>query len=202
MICIGIDPSLTGTAVCIGNQHGDHKVLRFGSESRGRKVADRTDRFEDLVNRVMQPIENAAAMEHLACICIEGYAHNKNPRVTIELAEYGGILRFHLIEHCRNIWQPVPSQLKKFTSGHGGGKGKTMVISAICRDYGVQFRTDDEYDAFGLYRMALCLAGAVQTKGRAQREVLDALLGIEPTKEEKAQRRAEKRVENLLEKPF
>lgn len=199
MICIGIDPSLTGTAVCIGNGLDYHEVTRFTSEAVGYKVAARTERYEDLVARVMMPIEAVAMVGNtIDAICIEGYAHNKNPRVTIELAEYGGILRFHLIAFCKNIWQPAPTTLKKFCSGRGDGKGKTAVIAALTHSYGVNFRTDDEYDAFGLYRMALCLAGAAEPKGRAQREAIDAVLGVAPTKQEQAQRRAEKRVERLL----
>jgi Holliday junction resolvasome RuvABC endonuclease subunit len=200
LIVVGIDPSLSNTAVCIGpdsNFEYGVDLQSFKSEATGRRLVERTRRFEDLVARVMQPIEQSQPID---VVCIEGYSFMSNNGHSHALAEYGGILRFHLVELCEHIYEVPPMTLKKFVAGKAG-PGKTMVISALCRDHGVHFRTDDEYDAFGLYRMALVLAGGAEAKSRAQREAIDSVLGLKPSKADRAQKRVERLLQGTVEKP-
>src|SRR5688572_7563331 len=96
-ICIGIDPSLSATAVCIGSD-AEHEMHTFKSPPSGRRLVERTRRFEDLVARIMESIETAQRHGKVDVICIEGYAHMANTGHQHALAEFGGILRFHLVE--------------------------------------------------------------------------------------------------------
>jgi Holliday junction resolvasome RuvABC endonuclease subunit len=195
MIVAGIDPSLSCTAVCIGDAER-HDMHAFKSAPEGRRLVERTRRFEDHVAKIMQPLEVLG----VDVICIEGYAHMANTGHQHALAEFGGILRFHLIELTDAVYEVAPMTLKKFCAGKAG-PGKAGVISALTRDYGVGFPTDDCFDAFGLFRMALVLGGGAEPRTRAQREAIDTVLGLEQAK--KAER-SEKRVQRLLteELPF
>jgi Holliday junction resolvasome RuvABC endonuclease subunit len=192
MIVCGIDPSLSCTAVCIGDATM-HEMHAFKSAPQGRRVVERTRRFEDHVAKIMQPLEVAAARGGLDVICIEGYAHMANTGHQHALAEFGGILRFHLVELTDAVYEVAPMTLKKFAAGKAG-PGKAGVISALTRDYGVGFPTDDCFDAFGLFRLALVLGGGAEPRTRAQREVIDTVLGLHRGRgdDDKAQRRIEK----------
>lgn len=187
MIVCGIDLSMSNTAVCLGPPEGPVNIGRYHSEPASRRVVPRIRRFEDLVARIMHPIDRYQP----AVICIEGYAHNANTGNALALAELGGILRFHLVEITDQVFDVAPLTLKKFVLGkvEKGSKGKTPMIARLSRDYDVQFKSDDEYDAFALHRLALCLAGAVEPTSRAQRECMDTVLGVkEKTREEQAEK--------------
>jgi Holliday junction resolvasome RuvABC endonuclease subunit len=172
-----------------------YELHSFSSPPAGDNAIRRTARFEDLVARIMEPLEKMGTFD---VICIEYYAHTKNPKTTIHLAEFGGILRFHLTQIAAQIYEPAPSTLKKFCCG-SGAPGKVGTATALVRDYGVNFGSDDnQYDAFGLYRMALVLAGGAECRTRAQREAIDTVLGLKTkTREE----RSEKALEKLFTNP-
>lgn len=225
---VGIDPSLACTAVCLSvdppchrkpmaewcDKHGErggfmghtcgydgipYAMHTCGSQATERSVIRRIERFEDLVARVMKPIEAAGVAD---VICIEGYAHMANTGHQHALAEFGGILRFHLVEFSAQIYEVPPSTLKKFCCG-SGAPGKVGVAVALSKDYAVNFGGDDNrWDAFGLYRMALVLAGAAEAKTRAQREAIDTVLGLKPSKADKAQRRVERLLSDDHKLPF
>jgi Holliday junction resolvasome RuvABC endonuclease subunit len=193
MIVCGIDPSLSCTAVCLGDADR-YDMLAFKSAPGGRTVVERTRRFEGHVAKIMQPIESAVEkLGGVDVICIEGYAHMSNNAHSHALAEFGGILRFHLVEITEHVYEVAPMTLKKFCAGKAG-PGKAMVVAALTRDYEVGFPTDDAYDAFGLFRLALCLGGFAEPRTRAQRECVDTVLGLPKGRggDDKAQRRVER----------
>jgi Holliday junction resolvasome RuvABC endonuclease subunit len=74
-----------------------------------------------------------------------------------------------------------PSALKKFVTGKGNGD-KTAVIAAIASRYHVEFKTNDEYDAFGLALMAAAYAGEHECTNQIQRDVIEALKNPKPKK--------------------
>lgn len=159
----GIDPSLTNTAVVVGST-GVHDVRTFSSEPRGTHVEARMARCERLVNEIVDFVRDNA----VEVVCIEGYSYGSNMPGHHAIVEYGGLLRYRLVPHCA-IYEVAPSTLKKFATGKGNGS-KVPMISAITKRYGVEFRSDDEYDAFALFRLALCVAGTVEPETLAQAE--------------------------------
>jgi len=50
------------------------------------------------------------------------------------------------------------------------------VVSSLARRYGIDFCTDDEADAFGLYRLGLCLSGQVEPDTKAQAQCVEKVL--------------------------
>lgn len=194
MIVVGIDPSLSNTAVCIGSAEG-YAMQCFHAGKPADSVQGRTARFETLVAQVVEFIEANGPVELVA---IEGYSYGSTGGAAWDRAEYRGILNFHLIELAPHIYEVAPLTLKKFVLGKivkrpkgAPSPGKTPIITRIGQDYGETFTYDDEFDAFALWRLGLCLAGRVEPKNRPQRECVDTLLGVK-SKADPAQRRVER----------
>lgn len=165
-IIVGIDPSLTGTAVCVA---GFDPVL-FASSPIGSDAANRILRYCGLVHAVI------AKVPKLSTVFIEGYSFGSKGGQATDRAEYGGILRYHLCGvamGCEVIEVP-PTSLKKWATGKGNGD-KTPMIAAITKRYGVEFRTNDEYDAYALARLGEQYSGLVEPQNQAQREVIEKL---------------------------
>lgn len=163
---MGIDPSLSGTAVCLMN--GDHQQLmhRFSSKP-AMGVHERMERFTGLVDSVLSTIEKAKPK----LVVIEGYSFASKGAMQLDRIEYGGILRYELDARGYNIVEVPPTQLKKFCCGKGNGD-KTGVIAALTKRYGAEFRTNDEYDAMGLALIGLCLTGLSDPQTSAQKDVI------------------------------
>jgi Holliday junction resolvasome RuvABC endonuclease subunit len=176
---IGIDPSLTGLA--FSNQYilnGKHsaETMRLSSSHIGTSVRDRLTRYSTLIEAVLEHLAPPCSLPSV--IVIEGYSMGSRGSALTGICEFGGLLRYNLSRSYPKaiIYEVAPQTLKKFITGKGGGKGKTEVIACIASKYGEQLKTDDEYDAYGLGRIALCLAGFVEPVTTAQKEVVAKLL--------------------------
>jgi Holliday junction resolvasome RuvABC endonuclease subunit len=171
---IGIDPSLTNTAVCWGGADGAFEMRCFGSKAAGRTVHQRLGRYENLVAQVDALLQGLGPIEG---VFIEGYSMGSKWGRE-EAGEYGGLLRWHLIELTPLVVEVSPSTLKKFTTGtakFGKGQAKDMMIAHLTKRYGVLLNSNDEYDAFGLYRLGLCYAGLVDPATAGQALELDKM---------------------------
>lgn len=171
MIVAGIDPSLSNTAVCSGQDRWDMHC--FGSKPKGRSVKNRMARLESLVVRVHEHLKEVDP----TVIFIEGYSHGSVHQAH-QLGEYGGILRWHLLDITPHIYEVAPMTLKKFVTGSGKGQ-KLGIATEIARKFMVSFETDDAFDAFGLWRMALAAVGEIEPTNQAQRDTIHTVLGCE-----------------------
>lgn len=173
MIC-GIDPSLTGTGVVIGD--GDTWSSRtFTSKPGSDDVLARLARCERLITQTTAWIGS----HDVTCVYIEAYAFSRSNGRQIYSAEFGGILRWNLA--ALRDWRIViveiaPSALKKFVTGKGNAQ-KNMMGAHVSKRWGVLLRNDNEVDAFGLYRLGLCCEGLVRPQTIAQQEVVAKILG-------------------------
>lgn len=187
MTIIAIDPSLTGTAVCRGDAR-DYEIATFGSKNEGDRVADRIARYDELIDRIVTWLSDQT---HYDAIYMEAYSYGSNDARAKFSAEYGGLLRWHLVDlvaDADRVFEVAPMTLKKFCTGKGAG-GKDMVIAHLARRYNVVLKSNDEYDAFGLHRLGLVAEGLVEPDNQAQREAADKVLGIvapKPAKKRKA----------------
>lgn len=167
---MGIDPSLTGMAVCV---LGDDLVVteRFSSSPEGRTVRARIARYTHLTDLVMQVAERHTPR----LVLLEGYSYGSEGSAKLYQAELGGFLRGDLCTLEADILEVAPGTLKKFATGKGVGT-KVAVVAAVALRWGVQFATDDEYDAYALARMARCLAGLEEPANKAQCEACNTVL--------------------------
>lgn len=168
---LGIDPSLTNTAIVRGDEHG-YEVASFGSTNQGDHVAGRIGRYDLLISDVMEWLGERRPQ----AIYLEAYSYGSNDARAKFSAEYGGILRWHLVELTDRILEVAPMTLKKFCTGAGKG-GKDLVIAHLARRYDVVLASNDEFDAFGLFRLGLVAEGLAEPDNQAQREAADKVLG-------------------------
>lgn len=190
MNVIGVDPSLSATAVCIGDGK-THELRVFKSAPQGRDVKRRFERYSALVADIMDYIEPTDP----ACICLEGYSHGSNQGSAHLLFEFGSILRFHLTDICPKVFEVAPTSLKKFVTGKGNCADKSVVAAHCVQRWGVMLDSNDAYDGFSLYRLALCCGGVVDTENNHQQEVVRTVL-LGP--DYRAAEKSEKKMRRLL----
>lgn len=171
MIVCGIDPSLSQTAVVIGSGPKDFKVFSFKSKPLGASPASRVARYDGLVARIMAAI-NANRPDR---IFIEGYAFGAKMAREV-LGEFGGVLRWHLVEIDPLLTEISPMGLKKFVTGKGAGQKDQMMLG-VFRNWGYEPSGNDDADAFGLWKMGLCICGQEQPTNQAQREAVAKVKG-------------------------
>lgn len=193
MKILAIDPSLTNTAAVIGDPFGVLGSECFGSDPRTQSVYHRVLRYRTLVDA----IRRWASWYSPDAVFIEGYAFGANMAMAKFAAEYGGLLRSMLIDLTSDVYEIAPHSLKKFAGGAGKG-GKERVIAGLERQYGVSFKTDDEYDAFGLYRLGLCVLGLAKPIGLPQIEVTEQIRNPMPKVRKPRKRKARKAKEARL----
>lgn len=165
---IGIDPSLTGTAV-VGWVLGEDKpqMVRRLTSKPASTLAGRFRRYGELVRDVL-----GCMVEVPEVICIEGYSMNSK-FAHVAIYEYGAALRSSLLLSCQGcrIAEVPPANLKQFATGKGNA-GKELVAACVAKRWGEIFPTNDETDAYVLARMALVLAGGAECDNEAQRKAI------------------------------
>jgi hypothetical protein len=174
---IGIDPSIAGTCVCLGTSPKNYRMMKFPSKPTGRSLRARVARIEDTVARVMQWIGEAPERvgHPYPMLLIEGYSFGSKQGGEY-LAEYGGLLRFHLVDDF-DAFEVAPTQLKKYITGKGSGK-KELMIAHLAQKHGAIFDSNDHYDAYGLFLMALGAIKAIPVT-KEQQAAIDAVLKTE-----------------------
>lgn len=177
MIVCGIDPSLVRTAVCLSansSSYSDFAVKCFTSKSRGKDARSRLARCEDLVGRICDWIE----LNQPDVICLEGYSYGSQG-ATIDLAEFGGILRWNLLDVIGDdglLYEVAPGTLKKFATGKGNAP-KDQMGAHVAKRYGHVFNGDDEVDAFALWELGMCLVHHERCANAIQYECVRTVLG-------------------------
>lgn len=155
-LVIGIDPSLTGTAICAldRDQCTIEKLITL-CPKKGMVGINRLAWIARSTIRIISSICDNRDKSHE--IFIEGFAFGASGRGIFDLGELGGILRLMLAEKFGGYYEIPPTSLKKFICGKGNAK-KQIMIEQTYRKYGKgsEILTDDnQTDAFGLARMGI-----------------------------------------------
>lgn len=184
---VGIDPSLSGTAVCVMHTTTHMRnVCRFTSKP-ASGVHGRMQRYARLARDIVYEIGQRTAGGVIRVVVIEGYAFASANQAHY-LGEFGGILRHHLWEFldCKDdlIRECPPSTLCSFVMGRGGG-GKNQMGANVAHRWGQVFTSDDEVDSYALARLALCVGGHVEPENQFQRAAVDIVLHGKPKKPRK-----------------
>lgn len=171
MTILGIDPSLSNTAVCCLATAPHAVVTRcLGSLPVAADVRSRVGRFAKLATNVAASAQ--ALCSHPALIVIEAYSLRSKGRQH-DLTECGAILRLVLLSAFRNV--PVieipPKALKKFATSNGNAE-KPEISRHVKARWGQVFGTNDETDAYVLARMGACYLGALACEEEWQRKVI------------------------------
>lgn len=150
---LGIDPSLTGFAICMHVPGRALEEHRWPSKP-AKGVRERVTRYHGLILGLMQLMP----AQQPGLILIEGYAYSKGAQHGHhDVIELGGVLRSELCKRTRcPIIEVAPSTLKKFTTGDGKAP-KPFMVSELARKHQRRFTSDDQADAFGLCQLGLAL---------------------------------------------
>lgn len=171
---IGIDPSLTRTAVCCLYEDGTHEMVAMKSTSPNEKtLSNRIRRFADHAKNIGDAILVGAEL-----ILLEGYSYASKGSSVITLGEFGGVLRNQLsLQGSLSLTKEVsPSTLKQFVLGKGVGD-KDQIGANLTHRYGVLLNNNDEYDAFGLAKLAACVVGWDEPANEGQRKAIATIKG-------------------------
>jgi Holliday junction resolvasome RuvABC endonuclease subunit len=176
MIVVAIDPSLTQTAVVLGTSPADYVVSLHQSKPLGDTVAHRVRRYDALVHGIMTQIEQHAGKPAVqdVRIFVESYAYGAKCAREI-LGEFGGILRWHLVDYDQQLSEVPILSLKKFTTGKGAGKKDHMMMHCL-KNWGFESLSSDHCDAYSLFRFGLCVIGLDEPKNAIQREVVSKFI--------------------------
>jgi crossover junction endodeoxyribonuclease RuvC len=164
-VYIGIDPSLTATAVIAIDAAG--KFVK-GTVCKVDKTGPaRLARIRNQVRTFIEMLSGPGG-DQVGLIGIEHYA--MGAKFGREAAgELGGVLRVAMYEDGQKYVEIPPLQLKQFATGKGVAQ-KDHVLMAVYKKWGMEFKTNDEADAF----VAAQVARAVDMAGRGENVKLTA----------------------------
>lgn len=170
---IGIDPSLTGTAVVAIRDTGVvcRPTVLCTKPLKVKSVRNRILRASSLADRVVDAIAELDIVT-IAYIVIEGYSYGSAAKAH-DIGEYGGLLRAAMYKRLDcPISEVAPATLKKFATGKGNAN-KVAVATSLVKRYGHDFGgCDDLYDAFGLAKLAACVVGWDEPANEGQRKAV------------------------------
>lgn len=138
---IAVDGALAKSGVCIiRNEEGKNYCYSYLLECKELNSYRLIYLFNQL-NELVDTYEPQFA-------CVEGYAHKAMGRV-FSIGEAGGVFRLAFATKNISTVEIPPTTLKKYITGNGRADKKTMK-AAIKSIFDMQFKTNDEVDAFGL----------------------------------------------------
>jgi Holliday junction resolvasome RuvABC endonuclease subunit len=156
----GLDLSMTGTGVA-------HSVEGAACTHLVKPREARDLRLPEIARRVREYVLDSDL------VVIEGYL-NRSMSAGITGMVHGAV-RAMLIEEGLKYATLPPASLKKFATGRGGASKTEMALAALKRG-GLEFRDDNECDAWWLYVAASHHLGEpVIDLPKVQREALDKI---------------------------
>lgn len=159
----GLDISLTATGVAATTSSGDVLLTTISPD---KKLLD-MQRMDWLINKINIQCANRDL------VAIEGLAFSRNLPSATERAGLHWMLRHWLWERSIPTVIVSPTALKKFVTGKGSAE-KSLMLREVFRRWNITANNDNEADAYGLYRISLCLLGE-ETQTQAQRDVIATL---------------------------
>lgn len=170
MNVIGIDVSLSRTAVCVRNERG-FAIECFESPVASRGVLERIKRYKAFAERIAE----FCAGKQPGRVFIEGYSYNSKFQHEA-IYGVGTAVRMQLyIDGVLGVATEIaPGSLKKFATGSGSAT-KARIAGEVGKRWQVTFATNDETDAYVLSRMAACYEGFESPEVQFQRDVIEAI---------------------------
>ncbi len=165
---MGIDPSITGSAVVEVWEDGRHEILgEIKSPPPVKTLRGRMARYRTISTQVSNLVDMDTEL-----VLIEGYAFAAKGSSALSLAEFGATLRHDLFALGLLVVEVPPTTLKKFVTGKGNAN-KVAVATALSVRYGVEFATDNQSDAFALAHLAAIAVGFFPAPTKFQAEAVE-----------------------------
>lgn len=152
MFC-GMDLSLTRPAICFYSTNTKLKenVISSSYESKSKGMERNQEYFKKIIDeiRLYKPV----------LVCLEGYSFQSKGANVHGIYEFTGILKYKLFLMKIPFISVAPSSLKKFVTSNGHAE-KDMMLLSTYKQFGYEFKNNDECDAFGLSYFAACYYAA------------------------------------------
>lgn len=183
MKIIGIDHSLNSTGVVALTKDKDISYTNYAITYKDKKTTNNLyfnlKRFDFTINKIKETFDSF----HPDLVVIEGFAFGiKKTKSLTELGALGWMIRMLAWKQNYSMLIVTPSQLKQFV-GESGTCKKNLLMLKIWQKYQVEFKTDDEADAYGLARLGLEYLNVFNKKIKIdsyteyEKKVLKSLLG-------------------------
>ncbi len=158
---VGIDPSLTATAMVAINEDGEPASIinnigyELPKDSSVWRLAERTGIIADGISAFLKQHDLKAA-------AIEGYSFSSGGSSLFQIGEMIGVVRYKIMQAGKLINHlPVtipPTALKKFATGRGNADKSLMVLAASKDPWNFEYMNkgnpdDNVIDAFWLAQM-------------------------------------------------
>ena len=141
---VGIDPSLTATAIVI---------LDAEAEIEFKAIIKSKLRGVDRLLEIETEVQNSLLNTSLSHICIEGYSFGSRVGQAFSIGELGGILK-RLLTVKQKLYTVIqPTSLKKFVTGKGNCP-KDLILKEVYKKWSVDLNDNNLADAYGLARIA------------------------------------------------
>lgn len=163
---ISIDPSLTGLAVVYMTDMGQHHYIELTSKPT-KTLEGRLKRYNTLARAVVDILKVTCPV---LCL-IEGYSFGSKGASVITLGEFGGVLRNAIVGIADYTVEVPPTVLKKFITGKGNC-GKLEVVTSLSVKYGIEFKSDNHADSFGLAVLGRAVLGFIEPTNKHQRDTV------------------------------
>ena len=180
---IGIDASITRTAVCNGGDKFDG-VSIFGNDHAAWDVTARIVRYDRLAREIVGHIDKLNAACPVRLVALEAYSLGSANSAAM-ICEFGVLLRLRLTQRYRLVEVP-PAKLKQFITGKGNAN-KPVFVTTVAKKYNTDFKGEDEHFAFGLWLMARA-AIRPDTGTKPQSEIAAAILNPQPKEKKQSKR--------------
>ena len=145
MVFIGVDSSLTGTGLVVIDSN--YKILESAVFSTPSMGVERLFHLEQKFDSLISPF-----IKNKAFSAIERGAYKEQGRI-FELGEWSGVAKLNLFKKAIDTIIVAPLQLKKYATGTGKSKGKTIIILDVYKKWGEEIRDDNIADAYVLARI-------------------------------------------------
>jgi Holliday junction resolvasome RuvABC endonuclease subunit len=153
---LGLDLSLTSTGWCVLKDGKIEKTGTIKTKSKGMKRLQYIKNEINSIRHRKKEVQNEdmveASRNQINLIAIEGYSMGSQKGQVFSIGELGGIIKYFMWISDIEIIIVPPQTLKKFVAGKGGFKKNMMMMKAF-KKYGIDFKNDDECDAFCLAKM-------------------------------------------------
>lgn len=103
-------------------------------------------------------VQSAVRIARPDVVVLEGYSMGSKGSSALNIAEFGGVLRFTLHELGIPVVEIPPSSLKLFATGSGASEKDAMIAEAV-RRLGYLGSSRDEADALWLYALGMWAYG-------------------------------------------
>lgn len=161
----GIDASLTSPGFCVAGDNDPYiKSSSHQSKFKGMK------RVEEIVEHLK--IGYLTSL-NLNKILIEGYSFGSKGGMVMDRAELVGIIKYILLHLGHELIIIPPTTLKQFATGKGNSDKTAMVLQAY-KEFGLEFKCNDECDAFWLVQIGRAMDG--HWEGLSRTKVRDAVI--------------------------